>query len=328
MGDLILYVILAVVGYFLAGKLRKYEDKIRGIPKFQTVAIVILVFAMGSRMGSNDEIVSNLNKIGIYALIFTVITIIFSMVAVTITRKIMKLDKFGDSQRLDDKHVVASVEADIAPVEESTNSGKIMTMIILVTVTLGLFFGYLFVDNIFPDYAVFNSLAGNTIKIGLCLLLFLIGFEMGLEGTFIQNFKKAGIKVIIFPIVIGLGTLLAALVCSIFIPISVRESLAIGAGFGWYSLAPVIIMEKGFITASAISFMHNILRELLGLLFIPIVAQKIGYLESIAIPGSAASDVCLPIIAKSTKSEIAIYSFISGVTLSALVPILVPIMIG
>ncbi|MEF9922628.1 MAG: lysine exporter LysO family protein, partial [Anaerovoracaceae bacterium] len=145
---------------------------------------------------------------------------------------------------------------------------------------------------------------------------------------FIQNFKKAGIKVIIFPIVIGLGTLLAALVCSIFIPISVRESLAIGAGFGWYSLAPVIIMEKGFITASAISFMHNILRELLGLLFIPIVAQKIGYLESIAIPGSAASDVCLPIIAKSTKSEIAIYSFISGVTLSALVPILVPIMIG
>ena len=45
-------------------------------------------------------------------------------------------------------------------------------------------------------------------------------------------------------------------------------------------------------------------------------------------PGSAAMDVCLPIVEKSTRSDIAVYSFVSGVILSTAVPILVPLIIG
>jgi len=39
-------------------------------------------------------------------------------------------------------------------------------------------------------------------------------------------------------------------------------------------------------------------------------------------------DVCLPIVEKATSGEIAVYSFISGLILSALVPVLVPIIIS
>ena len=45
-------------------------------------------------------------------------------------------------------------------------------------------------------------------------------------------------------------------------------------------------------------------------------------------PGAAAMDVCLPIVEKATRSDIAVYSFVSGVILSILVPVLVPVIIG
>ena len=110
--------------------------------------------------------------------------------------------------------------------------------------------------------------------------------------------------------------------------LSLKEALAVGAGFGWYTLAPGIIMEAGYITASAISFLHNVMRELFSILFIPLVAQKIGYIETTGMPGAAAMDVCLPIVEKATRSDIAVYSFVSGVILSILVPVLVPVIIG
>ena len=102
----------------------------------------------------------------------------------------------------------------------------------------------------------------------------------------------------------------------------------IASGFGWYSLAPGIIMDAGYITASAISFLHNVLREMAAILFIPFVAKGVGYIETTGLPGAAAMDVCLPVLEKSTKPEVAIYGFISGVILSFLVPILVPLIIS
>ena len=76
------------------------------------------------------------------------------------------------------------------------------------------------------------------------------------------------------------------------------------------------------------AFLHNVMRELFSILFIPLVAKKIGYIETTGMPGAAAMDVCLPIVEKSTRSDIAVYSFVSGVILSTAVPIMVPLIIG
>ena len=156
----------------------------------------------------------------------------------------------------------------------------------------------------------------------------LIGFDMGVEGTVIDNFKRAGWRVIAFPFFIMAGTLVASAICAIFLPITLREGLAIGAGFGWYSFAPAAIMERGHITAGAISFMHNIIREYISVLTIPIVAKRIGYLEGMSVCGCSAMDVCLPVIERSTRSDIAVYAFISGAVQPMAVPILVPLLLG
>ena len=112
--------------------------------------------------------------------------------------------------------------------------------------------------------------------------------------------------------------------CTLFLPIPANESLAVGAGFGWYSLGAAIIMDAGFEVAGAISFMHNVMREICSVIFIPIVARRIGYVESVALPGSNGMDICLPIVEQATNGTVAIYSFITGFMVTMAVPLLVP----
>ena len=325
MRDLIIYVILADIGYFIGSKLRHKKEKLAWTGKFQTVAIVLLVLTMGSRMGANDEVIENLGSIGVYSLVVTVVILVFSIIAVFLARKVLRIDRHG-------LLISADKPKDAMNKEKNSNvdGRKIdkMTLIIIASVILGLICGYALVDKVFDSYDTFNTMAGHAIQIGLCILLSLVGLDLGLDGTVIDNFRKVGLRVLIFPFAIAIGSLAGAFICGLILPLSIKEMLAVGAGFGWYSLAPGIILEAGLAQASAVALMHNVMREILGIVFIPLVAKKLGYVETIALPGAAAMDVCLPIVEKSTSGNIAVYSFISGLVLSALVPIFVPLILA
>lgn len=193
-----------------------------------------------------------------------------------------------------------------------------MTLIVILSVTIGALVGFLALPESFLETSEI------ILNVGLSVLLFFVGIDIGKDGTAIKKLRKVGFRIIVFPFSIAIGSLIGAGLASMFLPISLQESLTVGSGLGWYSLAPIIIAEKSA-ELSAISFMHNVFRELIALLTIPLVAKRIGYVETISLPGAAAMDVCLPLIEKSTSAEVAIYSFISGVVLSAAVPIIVPI---
>ena len=345
MSDLALYLVMAAVGYFFGSRLRDYNVLIQWTGRMQTVAIVLLIFTMGMRMGANPEVIANLNSIGIYALIMTVSAIFFSVISMTFARKALGIDRYGNMHRKGSERNCAgygakkqkgekSLEAAGGVCEngdgEDNSSGRmnLMTLIILLCVVCGLVFGHFGVPHFFTDMEAFGALAGSLINIGLCVLLFFVGFDMGVDGTVIRNFRQVGLRVLIFPVVIMAGSLIGTGVCAAFLTISLREALAVGGGFGWYSLAPGIIMEVGLVTASAVSFMHNVMREFISVLIIPFVARKAGYLEAVAVPACSSMDVCLPLIERSTRSDIAVYSFISGVIESAAVPVVVPLILG
>lgn len=332
MADLFLYLGITVVGYFIGSKVRVYKERLLWTGKVQTVAITCLVLLMGMRMGSNSEITENLSTIGVSAFVITLVTMIFSIGAIFITRKLMKIDKYGRLPSVDNEKmgVQDDAAADKAELEEEKKGGiNLMTVLIVIAVAVGMLIGYFVIRSAFEgNMESFENMAGLGIKIGLCLLLVFVGIDLGLDGTVVENFKRVGIRIIAFPAVVVIGTLVGAGISGMLMGLSLKESLAVGAGFGWYTLAPGIIMEAGYITASAVAFLHNVMRELLSILFIPLVAQKIGYIETTGMPGAAAMDVCLPIVEKSTRSDIAVYSFVSGVILSIVVPVLVPVIIG
>lgn len=341
MSDLILYLGITAAGYFIGSRINEYKDKFFWTGKVQTVAITCLVLLMGMRMGSNREITENLKTIGITAFVITIASMVLSVAAITLARKVIRIDRYGrlmstnkkastDSQKKDAFEEIEETAEAIETEEENKKGGiNVMTLLILGAASAGMLIGYFVIRSAFQEnMESFDNMAGLGIKIGLCLLLVFVGIDLGLEGTVLGNFKKVGFRILVFPVVVVIATLVGSSVSGMLLGLSLKEAAAIGAGFGWYTLAPGIIMEAGYLTASAVSFLHNVMRELFSILFIPLVAQKIGYIETTGMPGAAAMDVCLPIVEKSTRSDIAVYSFVSGVFLSILVPVLVPLIIG
>ncbi len=316
MKELIIYIIMAAIGYAVGSRLRKHKEKIKWTSKVQTAAIMILVLTMGARMGANDEVISNLSAIGFYAFVTTIIVFVFSVAAVSITARLLKMDRYAgaDKNKASDNSKGVGVDK--------------MTVYIVIAVAAGMLCGYFFAEKLFSSFETFDSAAGLAINIGLCVLLWFVGLDLGLDGTAFGNIRKVGFKMLIFPVAITIASLLGAMVSGLIINMPLKEMAAVGAGLGWYSFAPGIIMEAGFVKASAISFMHNVMRELLAILIIPAVAKYIGFIETTALPGAAGMDVCLPIVEKATNANIAVYSFISGLVMSLLVPMLVPLIIS
>ena len=335
MDVLILYLSLCVLGYFLGAYLKKRNIVLKGASVLQTIALVALVFVMGARIGSEDEIVRSLDTIGLKALVITLFILAGTVLTAFVVRKLLGFDKYGNLKKAKDAKGTDVVNAEVCvesckaqgedeildqPAEEA-KSDKTMLLTIFIPVTLGILSGFLFL----PDW--FIAASGTIIVVGLSILLFFVGIDLGTEGTIVQNFKTAGWRVILFPFVMIIGTYIGSVVAGFVIGISAKDALCVASGFGWYTLAPAMLAEYS-IEVSAISFMHNVMRELIGLLLLPIVAKRIGHIESTGLVGAGSMDVCLPIIVRTTSGNMAVYAFIIGVVLSTSVPIMVSFMMG
>ena len=321
MTDVIMYLSFCVVGYVLGIPLRKVKNKLGWVGTAQSASVIALVFIMGIRIGSNEQIVGNLGSYGIYSAIYTLVILFMSALAVSIVRRFLKMDRYGLVVK------TAEVSASEGEQKEKQAGGKIdkMTLLIVGGVVAGILAGYFVCGMIFTNEAAFEAGLSLAITIGLCVLLIFVGLDLGIEGQVINNFKNAGLRILALPVAVALGTMVGAVVCSVLLPVSMGESLAIGCGFGWYSLGAGILMDAGYMTAGAISFMHNVMREVFSIILVPIVARYVGYVEAIALPGAPGMDVCLPIVERSTSGTVAVYSFISGLALSLSVAFLVPL---
>ena len=325
MSDIALYLGICMAGYIAAIPLRKSKDKLNWIGMAQTITVLILVFTMGLRIGANDEIVKNLGSYGLYALVITAFTLAGSIICVFFVRKALKMDRYG---LVIDDASKAAAQAVKSEENKENAKGKVDTMTIMIVccVAVGILCGFFICRNAF-DFETFNGFAGTAITVELCILLIFVGLALGLEGQVINNFKRVGLKIVAIPIAIAIGTLAGGAVAGLVLPMPVNESVAVSAGLAWYSLGSAILLDAGLVSAGAISFMHNVMRELCAIIFIPIVAKKLGYVEALALPASPAMDVCLPLVERSTSGTVAVYSFISGFVLSMAVPFLVPLFI-
>jgi len=192
-----------------------------------------------------------------------------------------------------------------------------MTIKILLAVGFGILFGLF----IFP--VSLATYMGTFISVGLCILLFFVGIDIGRQENIIKKIKELGLKVLLVPLMVAVGSIVGAIFGGTMLGLPLNEAGAIGSGFGWYSLS-AIELAKHSAQLGTLAFITNVMREIIAIITIPLVAKYIGKLESIAPGGATAMDTTLPIISKATDGNIAVISFITGVSLSLLVPILVP----
>lgn len=158
----------------------------------------------------------------------------------------------------------------------------------------------------------------------LYFLMFLVGIGIGADTNIWKILGDLNFKVFMIPVVIIAGTLAGSAICSIFLKdITLPDSLAVGSGFGYYSLSSIIISEIRSETLGVTALLSNISREIFTLLFAPLLVKFFGRLAPIASGGATSMDTTLPVISKYSGREYAVLAVFSGILLTVLVPFII-----
>jgi len=155
-------------------------------------------------------------------------------------------------------------------------------------------------------------------------LMFLVGISIGADKESWKVIRKMNVKILLIPMGIVLGTLGGTAVVGFFISdLSIKEAMAVGAGFGYYSLSSIFITQISGETLGVIALLANIMREIITLLATPVLILCFGKLAGIASGGATSMDTTMPIIVKYSGKEWGIIAIFSGIVLTLLVPFLV-----
>jgi uncharacterized membrane protein YbjE (DUF340 family) len=158
----------------------------------------------------------------------------------------------------------------------------------------------------------------------LYFLLLLVGISVGSDMKSWSVLIKLHTKVLLVPLATIIGTLAGVFLAALLWKnLTIRNSLAIGAGFGYYSLSSIIISGFAGEEHGAIALLSNVIREILTLILTPLFVILFGKLSPISAGGATSMDTTLPIITKSCGKEYTVISIIHGTILTILVPILV-----
>lgn len=191
------------------------------------------------------------------------------------------------------------------------------SLIILAFFTVGVFLG---ISKNLPDLMMQSDFS----MYALYILMFLVGIGIGVDRKSWSILRTMKIKIILIPLGVMAGTFAGTALVSIFIPdLKLKEVLAVGAGFGYYSLSSLFITQLSGETLGVIALLSNILREIFTLLATPLLVLYFGKLAGIASGGATSMDTTLPVITRYSGKEWSIIAVFSGVVLTILVPFLV-----
>jgi len=161
----------------------------------------------------------------------------------------------------------------------------------------------------------------------LYVLLALVGIGVGGNDRSLALLKQAGGRIVLVPAAVVVGSLLGAAAGSMVIQTSLRGSLAVGAGFGYYSLSSIIIAPMAGQSLAVVALLSNIAREIITLVLTPVLARYLGGYGPIAAGGATTMDSTLAVITKFSGSQYAVVALCNGVILTLLVPLLVPLIL-
>lgn len=167
------------------------------------------------------------------------------------------------------------------------------------------------VENDFSMYALY-------------VLMFLVGISVGSDKKALQALKQQNLKIILVPLATIVGTLAGTALVSVLISgRSLADCLAVGAGFGYYSLSSVFITEYKGAELGTIALTANIIREIITLLGAAFLVRWFGRLAPICAGGATTMDTTLPVITRFSGKEFVVVAIFHGFVVDFTVPFLV-----
>lgn len=158
----------------------------------------------------------------------------------------------------------------------------------------------------------------------LYVLMFLVGLSIGYDKELLRSLRQTNWRILLVPIGTIVGTLSGTALIGVLMPEwSVTESMAVGSGFGYYSLSSIFITKYKGAALGTIALMSNIMREIFALLATPLLVGWFGRLGPISAAGATSMDTTLPIITQYSGRDYVIIAISHGIIVDLTVPFLV-----
>jgi uncharacterized membrane protein YbjE (DUF340 family) len=186
---------------------------------------------------------------------------------------------------------------------------------VLTSLLLGIAIGHFYSPNF-----------GNLYEIMLYVLILIIGIDLGLNFK-PHELKRLGRRAFLLPAETMVGSLLGGLAASTLLGIGVKWGLAVAAGCGWYSLTGPLIGQYSAIYG-ALGFLANLTREVMTVIFYPLVSRRIPKEAAVTMGGATTMDTTLAVMTKFGGREITVVAFVHGFVLTAVVPFILPLILG
>lgn len=154
----------------------------------------------------------------------------------------------------------------------------------------------------------------------LYALMLLVGFSIGYDRRLGEILRTLRPRVLLLPLATTVGTFAGSALVSLFMVYSLSECLAVGAGFAYYSLSSVFITQYKGAELGTVSLMANILRELITLVFAPLLVRWISPLAPISCGGASTMDTTLPVIARCAGQQWVFVSIVHAMIIDFSVP--------
>ena len=130
-------------------------------------------------------------------------------------------------------------------------------------------------------------------------LMFLVGISIGSDRKAWAALKGQQLRIVLVPLATIVGTLAGSIGVSFLLTdIRLTDCLAIGSGFGYYSLSSIFITEYRGAELGTIALTTNIIREIITLLGAAVLVRCFGKLAPICSGGATTMDTTLPVITR------------------------------
>lgn len=280
-----------VVGYFITLRNETWHHRINQAVSY---LIYVILFFMGLSLSALDNLGSNLQTIALFTFTFFIAIGACNLAALPLIDKWMPVE-------------AQSKAAQLPVYMMALESAKL-----ILVVGAGLLLGLLL-----PFQVPYISETSEGI---LLLLLFFIGIQLRNSGLTLRQIILNKRGMIIACIIVGTSWI-GGIIASYILDIPMTNGLAMASGFGWYSLAGILMGDAYGPVYGGASFMLELLRELVALIAIPMFIRRYPC-TSIGYAGATAMDFTLPVIQSTGGVKCVPIAIVSGFILSLLVPIL------
>ncbi len=162
---------------------------------------------------------------------------------------------------------------------------------------------------------------GDTVTLVLLYTLMgCVGISVGCDRRLGEILRTLHPRVLLYPLGTTIGTFLSALVCSILLAYPLSHSLAVHAGFAYYSLSSILITQAIGPDLGTVALIANLSRELLTMLFVPVAAKFLAPPAVIALGGATTMDCTLPIMTRTLGTQWVFISIVHAIVLDFSVP--------